>query len=190
LPMARKSITYHANLEQAMTRTRQDVLTAAWWVNSPDFLPCSKVWGGIRFHPWGLPAFLIASRSRTRGADMKALNTQRVRAAMIAFSLSWGVNSAAVAQHVKDPPWNPDHIDHLPVEVRRDVLAMCGKPPRAGHYFATYSKNSRQINLDFEKFHCEQGRTFCNTSGCLHQVYALTAGHYHLVKSFYGSGER
>ena len=97
-----------------------------------------------------------------------------VRAAMISLSLSWGANSIAVAQYVKDPPWNPDHIDHLPAEVRRAVLAMCRKPPSAGHYFATYSQNSRQINLHFEKFHCEQGPTFCTTAGCLHQVYALT----------------
>jgi hypothetical protein len=100
---------------------------------------------------------------------MKALNMRLVQAAMISLSLSWDANSIAAAQYVKDPPWNPDHIDHLPAEVRRAVLA-------------TYSQNSRQINLHFEKFHCEQGPTFCTPAGCLHQVYALTAGHYHLVK--------
>jgi hypothetical protein len=67
---------------------------------------------------------------------------------------------------------------------------MCAKSPSAGHYFATYSQNSRQLNLHFEKFHCEQGQAFCTAAGCLHQVYALTAGHYHLVKSFYGSAKR
>jgi hypothetical protein len=142
----------------------------------------------MHFHPWGLPPFLIEFCLRVRGADMKALNIRLVQAAMISLSLSWNANSIAVAQYVKDPPWNPDHIDNLPIEVRRAVLAMCGKPPIAEHYFATYSQNSRQINLHFEKFHCEQGPAFCTTAGCLHQVYVLTAGHYHLVKSFYGSG--
>jgi hypothetical protein len=118
---------------------------------------------------------------------MKALNARQVWAAMMGLSLSWGANSIAVAQYVKDPPWNPEHIDHLPPEVRSAVVAMCAKSPSAGHYFATYSQNSRQINLHFEKFHCEQGPAFCSAAGCLHQVYALTAGHYHLVKSFYGS---
>jgi hypothetical protein len=141
----------------------------------------------MHFHPWTSLAFLTISGLNVRGADMKALNARRVRAAMISLSLSWGANSIAVAQIVKDPPWNPDHIDHLPTEVRRAVLAMCGKPPSAGHYFATYSQNSRQINLHFEKFHCEQGPAFCTAAGCLHQVYALGAGHYRLVKSFYGS---
>ena len=46
----------------------------------------------------------------------------------------------ADAQIVKDPPWNPDHINHLPVEIRNAVLAMCPATPDAGHYFATYSR--------------------------------------------------
>jgi hypothetical protein len=90
------------------------------------------------------------------------------------------------AQTTKDPPWNPHHIDHLPAEVRRAVLAMCSQTPSAGHYFGTYFHD--QINLHFEHFHCESARgSFCNGSQCLHQVYKLTAGHYRLVKSFYGS---
>jgi len=28
--------------------------------------------------------------------------------------------------------------------------------------------------------------SLCNSSGCLHQIYKLTCGHYRLVKSFYG----
>jgi hypothetical protein len=46
---------------------------------------------------------------------MKALNTRQAWAAMISLSLSWDANSIAVAQYVKDPPWNPDHIDHSPL---------------------------------------------------------------------------
>jgi hypothetical protein len=118
---------------------------------------------------------------------MKALKARQVWAIVIGLSLGLGARSIAVAQIVKDPPWNPDHIDHLPAEVRSAVVAKCGKLPSAGHYFATYSQNARQINLHFEHFHCEQGPAFCSAGGCLHEVYALTAGHYHLVKSFYGS---
>jgi hypothetical protein len=90
------------------------------------------------------------------------------------------------AQVSKDPPWNPHHIDHLPVEVRNAVLAMCPVRPNAGHYFATYFHD--QINLHFEHFSCEKARgSFCNDSQCLHQVYKLTGGRYRLSKSFYGS---
>jgi hypothetical protein len=31
---------------------------------------------------------------------------------MLGLSVDLGANSIAVAQIVKDPPWNPDHIDH------------------------------------------------------------------------------
>jgi hypothetical protein len=85
-----------------------------------------------------------------------------------------------------DPPWNPEHIDRLPTEVRNAVLAMCRTRPQAGHYFAIYSDNSRRINLHFEKFHCDQGATFCTNAGCLHQVYFFTNGRYRLLKSIYG----
>jgi hypothetical protein len=97
------------------------------------------------------------------------------------------IGAGANAQHIKDPPWNPEHINHLPAEVRTAVLAMCPKAPDAGHYFATYFHD--QINLHFEHFHCEGAKaSFCNGSQCLHQVYKLTGGHYRLAKSFYGSG--
>ena len=95
---------------------------------------------------------------------MKALKARLVWAAMFSLASSWDANSTAAAQHVKDPPWNPDHIVHLPAEVRGAVLAMCGTPPSAGHYFATYSQNSRQINLHFEHFHCESGPHFCTAA--------------------------
>jgi hypothetical protein len=101
------------------------------------------------------------------------------------FLVSAGAN--VYAQRLKDPPWNPEHITHLPTEVRNAVLAMCPQAPSAGHYFATYFDD--QINLHFEHFHCEKAAgSFCNGSQCLHQVYKLTAGHYRLARSFYGSG--
>ncbi len=97
------------------------------------------------------------------------------------------IGSSALAQPVKDPPWNPAHINGLPAEVRTVVLAMCPTTPNAGHYFATYSHNSQQLNLHFEHFHCEQGKSFCDGSACLHQMYALTAGRYRLARTFYGA---
>lgn len=93
--------------------------------------------------------------------------------------------SAANAQRIKDPPWNPEHIDHLPADVRSAVLLKCPTPPHAGHYFATYFHD--EIHLHFEHLHCGQ-TSFCGPSGCLHQTYKLTGSHYRLAKSFYASG--
>src|SRR6202171_5213207 len=83
----------------------------------------------------------------------------------------------AAAQKIHDPPWNPEHIDHLPPEVRRAVFAMCATPPSAGHYFATYGPN--RVTLHFEHFHCGQmSGVYCKGSQCLHQVYRLSGGRY------------
>jgi len=85
-----------------------------------------------------------------------------------------------------DDPWNSEHIDRLPPEVRDAVIHMCGNPPRAGHYFATYFDNSRLIKLHFELLQCDRRATFCRSDSCLRQEYGLAGGHYRLMKSYYG----
>jgi hypothetical protein len=108
----------------------------------------------------------------------------RVPITAFVAAVLFGVTGAN-GQRVKDDLWNPEHINHLPAEVRTAVYAKCPTVPTAGHYFATYSHD--QINLHFELFHCESAKaSLCNSSGCLHQVYKLTSGHYRLVKGFYG----
>jgi hypothetical protein len=94
------------------------------------------------------------------------------------------IGAGAKAQHIKDPPWNPEHIDRLPADVRSAVMAKCPERPNAGHYFATYFHD--EIHLHYEHLHCDTA-SYCNGSQCLHQVYKLSAGHYHLQKSSYGS---
>jgi hypothetical protein len=87
-----------------------------------------------------------------------------------------------------DAPWNSEHIDHLPPEIRKAVIHMCGAVPSAGHYFATYLDHSRVVKLHFEHLHCEDRSKFCNGGGCLHQEYISTGGHYRLIRNYYGSG--
>jgi hypothetical protein len=87
----------------------------------------------------------------------------------------------------RDSPWNPEHFDRLPAEVRTAISHLCGSL-RAAHYFATYSENSRLLNLHFEHSHCEGNKSLCTPAGCLHQVYVLTHGQYRLLRSYYRSG--
>jgi hypothetical protein len=87
-----------------------------------------------------------------------------------------------------DPPWNPEHISRLPEEIRTVLIRLCGESALAARYFATYSDNSRLINLHFEHFHCRAHKAFCTQAGCLHQVYGLSGGRYRLQRSYYGSG--
>lgn len=93
---------------------------------------------------------------------------------------------ARSSQSGHDDPWNPDHIERLPPEVRNTVIRMCLAPPRAGHYFATYFGNSHLMKLHFEHLHCDGRATFCKGDSCLHQEYISTGGRYRLKKSYYG----
>jgi hypothetical protein len=85
-----------------------------------------------------------------------------------------------------DPPWNSEHIERLPPEVRNVVIRMCRNSPRAGHYFATYFGNSHFIKLHFEHLHCDEQPIFCREGSCLHQEYISTGSHYRLMRSYYG----
>jgi len=62
---------------------------------------------------------------------------------------------------------------------------MCGNPPRAGHYFATYFDHAHVIRLHFEHLHCDQQLPFCKGDSCLHQEYISTSGHYRLMRNYY-----
>ena len=104
--------------------------------------------------------------------------------------VTFGVDSATVARYRElgrrrflDEQLHPKG-DGLPADVRAAVLAKCGAHPDAGHYFATYFHD--EVHLHYEHLHCS-GASYCNASGCLHQTYKLSGGHYHLTKTFYGA---
>ncbi|OAE97504.1 hypothetical protein AYJ54_35320 [Bradyrhizobium centrolobii] len=119
------------------------------------------------------------------------LNIRTLNPGIAAALLSLIITSQAFgrgSQVGHDDPWNPEHIDQLPLNVRNAVTHMCGGMPRAAHYFATYLDNSRIIRLHFEHLHCDHGGGFCNSAGCLHQEYLSTGSQYRLIKSYYGRG--
>ena len=80
--------------------------------------------------------------------------------------------------------YNPHHIESLPPEIRDAVIRQCGSP-RALHDFASYSEHLQKIVLHFEHFYCDVGDSFCGPSGCLHQLYVSSGGHYRLLRSYY-----
>ena len=91
----------------------------------------------------------------------------------------------ASAQFAPDPPWNAHHIDQLPAAIHQAVLARCPSRPSAGHYFVTYLRD--EVHLHFEHLHC-QGLTYCDPSGCLHEIFGLAGGHYRLLRSYRAPG--
>jgi hypothetical protein len=85
-----------------------------------------------------------------------------------------------------DEPWNSEHIDRRPPEVRNSVLHMCRVRANAAHYFATYLDNARIIKLHFEHLNCEGRQIYRNAALCLHEEFALSGSHYRLTRHYYG----
>ena len=87
--------------------------------------------------------------------------------------------------------YDPEHLNRLPPEVSATVFRQCGTA-RAIHPFAQYRDNLQTLVLHYEHFYCSTGGTYCGPSGCLHQIYGVSNGHYRLMKSYYapeGAGE-
>src|SRR6266849_3920274 len=108
-----------------------------------------------------------------------------IAAAILLLGLANQLTFARGSRVGHDDPWNSEHIEQLPPEVRNAVIHMCGGP-RAGHYFATYFDHSRLIKLHFEHLHCDARVTFCRQDSCLHQEYISTGGRYRLMRNYYG----
>jgi hypothetical protein len=124
----------------------------------------------------------------TEGSGMTLYH--RIILALMSLVLT-GHSSTAFARgglSNRDPPSSSERIDRLPEEVRNAVVRLCAERPSAAHYFATYSENSRLMNLHFEHFQCQTNKAFCTQEGCLRQVYILREGHYRLLRSYYGPG--
>lgn len=116
-----------------------------------------------------------------RGGDHEGAAMMSARFSLITMVLLSTLPCLAGAQRAPDPPWNAHHIDQLPAAIRQAVLAKCPSRASAGHYFVTYYRD--EVRLHFEHFHCE-GVSFCDKSGCLHQVYGSTGGRYRLLRTF------
>ena len=109
-------------------------------------------------------------------------------AAVAAVALMNGGAAQARGGMASEDLWNPQHIAGLPSEVRNAVYQRCGSTVHAQHSFATYFDQSRRLRLHFENAHCGAHELLCNQSGCLHQDYILSGGHYRLLRTYYGSG--
>lgn len=86
-----------------------------------------------------------------------------------------------------DSPWNSDHIDHLPVDIRKAVLRTCGGHAHALHYFATYLNGSATVRLHFENLRCDGEQSVQRSDNCLREEYAVSGEHYRLVKRYHAA---
>lgn len=93
---------------------------------------------------------------------------------------------AARGGFATEHPFAAEHFDALPADIRREAAkreGACGKKASAAHYFAVSieAQGRRFVSLHFEEFACPNRDAICNSSGCVHEVYAESRGRYRLV---------
>lgn len=87
-----------------------------------------------------------------------------------------------------EKPWASEHIEQLPSDIRRRIVALeraCGNAAAAAHYFVVSIEagGQRFLSLHFEDFACGNRVAVCNGNGCLHEIYMESRGRYRIVFS-------
>jgi hypothetical protein len=135
--------------------------------------------------------------SRTHGLKMTAfhrflfIRTTIASRCLVSLVLMSLLNSQVLAKggsYSSEDRYNPQHIESLPREIRDVVIHRCSTP-KALHEFAKYADNLQKVVLHFEHLYCDTGGMFCGPSGCLHQVYVFSHGHYGLSRSYYAPAD-
>jgi hypothetical protein len=86
---------------------------------------------------------------------------------------------------IKDDPWNPHHIEGLPVEVRQYIAGICKGPPRAQHDFATYSPQERRWRINLEYLDCRGLGEFRRGNQCLDVDFVEVGSGFRLASKQY-----
>jgi hypothetical protein len=109
--------------------------------------------------------------------------SRRFLMAVVAVSLASTQAFAKGGNMRSEDRYDPQHIDGLPSDVRQQVLQRC-PAARASHDFASFTDHLQKVVLHYERLYCG-AETFCGPSGCLHQVYVSSGGHYRLRDSYF-----
>jgi hypothetical protein len=116
----------------------------------------------------------------------------RVTIRMLLFALSlllWSDLPAVSkgSNPYKDDPWNPQHIDNLPVEIRQYIARICGGAARAQHNFATYSPREKRWRLNLEYLQCNGLGESRRGSQCLNVDFVAVDAHFRLARKQYAN---
>jgi hypothetical protein len=116
---------------------------------------------------------------------MRTSIASRLLFAFILSLLCCSQLSAKGGNMANQDPYKAQYVEGLPAEVRAALTRQCRSTAKALPNFARFTENTKRIVLRFEYFHCNSGGTFCGPSGCLHQTYVSSRGHYRLLRSYY-----
>jgi hypothetical protein len=86
---------------------------------------------------------------------------------------------------IKDDPWNPHHIEDLPIEVRQYIAGICKGPSRAQHDFATYSPQQKRWRINLEYLDCKGLAEFRHGNQCLDVDFVEVGSGFRLASKQY-----
>lgn len=87
----------------------------------------------------------------------------------------------------KEDPWDPHHIDDLPVEIRHYIASICKGPPSAQHDFATYSPHEKRWRINLEYLQCKGLGEFRHGNQCLDVNFAAIGSRFRLIRKSYAA---
>ena len=88
-----------------------------------------------------------------------------------------------------DTPWNSQHIDVLPADIRHYITGICKGPPRAQHDFATYNPQEKRWRINLEYLECN-GRglaEYRRGNECLDVDFVAVGPHWRLARKTYAA---
>ena len=85
----------------------------------------------------------------------------------------------------KDDPWNRDHIENLPVNIRQYIAGMCKGPPSAQHEFATYSPHEKRWRINLEYLRCNGLGVYRRGNQCLDVDFVEVGSRFRLASKQY-----
>ena len=108
-----------------------------------------------------------------------------VRTLLLAYSLLLASDLPAASQQPKDDPWNPQHIDALPPDIRHFIAAICKGSAKAQHDFATYSPTERRWRINLEYLRCDGLRDFRRGHQCVDVDFIQVGSRFRLTSKQY-----
>jgi hypothetical protein len=103
---------------------------------------------------------------------------------LLSSNLSAASKGSAV---IHDNPYNPDHIAHLPADVRQYIAGICKGPASALHDFATYLPHEKRWRINLEYLQCSGLGEYRRGSQCLDVDFVEVGARYRLVSKAYRS---
>lgn len=87
----------------------------------------------------------------------------------------------------KHDPFDPNHINLLPPDVRRYIAGICKGTPVAQHDFATYSPQEKRWRINLEYLQCGVIGEYRRGNQCLDVDFVATGAHFRLVRKTYAA---